>query len=363
MPTVYRLLDPGRQFIDGDGSPYAGGKLATYTAGTTNNKTTYQDAAGTVAHANPIILDANGRIPAEVWGTTGAYDLVLSTAGDVEVFTAEDIRGINDTATSAVSEWTSSGLDPDYVSATTFRVSGDQTDLLHVGRRIQTTNTGGTVYSTITASAYDAGNTRTDITVSNDSGSLDSGLDSLSYGLVSAKNTSAPGAVHKLGSGSLSAAATLDITGLSTDYVKYIIEINDWLPVTDNVDLWLRLDQNGGASFDAGASDYAWALVQWNESTSVAGQGDGDDSEIVLLGGCGNVATEEISGTIEIHAPANASTLTQITARFARQTNSPGFASTMSGGQFQTAAATDAVRLMFSSGNIAQGNYALYGVR
>jgi hypothetical protein len=195
MATVYRLLDVGRQFLDDNGDPYAGGLLFTYTAGSSTKKTTYQEASGSTPHANPIVLDANGRLPAPVWGTTGAYKLVLAPSTDTDPpaspeWTEDDVSGINDTATSSVDQWVASGLTPTYVSGSQFSVSGDRTTELHAGRRLKTANSGGTIYSSITASSYSAPNTT--VTVVSDSGSLDAGLSSVSYGLLSATGHSLP---------------------------------------------------------------------------------------------------------------------------------------------------------------------------
>lgn len=192
MATYFRLLDVGRQFFDANGDPLNGGKLYTYEAGTTTNKTTYQDDAGAASHANPIILDSSGRASAEVWGTTGAYKLKLSTSTDSEIWVRDDIVGFNDTAETAASEWLASGLTPTYVSATQFTFAGDQTTVFHVGRRVKTTDTGGTDYATITASAYV--DPTTTITVNVDgAGSLDSGLSAVQYGLISSANSSLTG--------------------------------------------------------------------------------------------------------------------------------------------------------------------------
>ena len=49
------------QFFDDDGAPLSGGKLYTYSAGTVTPKDTYTTAAGSIANANPVILDASGR--------------------------------------------------------------------------------------------------------------------------------------------------------------------------------------------------------------------------------------------------------------------------------------------------------------
>ncbi|GAH00811.1 unnamed protein product, partial [marine sediment metagenome] len=117
-------------------------------------------------------------------------DFVLAPSTDTDppvsaIDTLEDISGINDTSVS-IDQWIS-GAAPTYVDATSFTLVGDQTTDFHVGRRIKTTNTGGTIYSTITVSAYTS---LTTITVVNDSGTLDSGLSAASYGLLTATNPS-----------------------------------------------------------------------------------------------------------------------------------------------------------------------------
>lgn len=107
------------------------------------------------------------------------------------ILTIDSITGINDvSAPAAGTEWTASGMSGlSYLSASSFSVAGDQTTVLHVGRRLKTVNTGGTVYCTIIRSVF---TTLTTVTVLTDSGSLDSGLSAFSYGIVSAANTSLP---------------------------------------------------------------------------------------------------------------------------------------------------------------------------
>lgn len=361
MATYFRLLDAGRQFFDDNGDPLNGGKLYTYEAGTTTNKTTYQDDAGEAAHANPIILDSAGRAPAEVWGTTGAYKLRLDNSLDSTIWTRDDITGVNDTAETAASEWVASGLTPTYVGATSFTFAGDQTTVYHPGRRLKTTDSGGTDYMTITASSYSAPNTT--ITVRVDaSGSLDSGLSSVSYGLVSAANTSIPGGEFYINSGVVATAATLDITGLTTAYRAYRLVFDGLLPATDNQQLWLRLSDDAGVSYEADASDYAWALNSLSEAGANSPAGDADDSEIVLCTACGNQAGEALSGEILILNPAGAG-LTQVISRICGQSATPAFAVQTAGGQIQAAGATTAFRILFESGNIAAMNWTLYGLR
>lgn len=85
----------GAQFFDDNGDPLSGGKIYTYAAGTTTPKATYTDYTGGTPNANPIILDAAGRTPDEVWLNYGdAYKFILKDSADTTVGTYDNIDGI-----------------------------------------------------------------------------------------------------------------------------------------------------------------------------------------------------------------------------------------------------------------------------
>jgi hypothetical protein len=89
----------GWQFFDNNGVPLSGGKLYTYQAGTTTNQPTYTTSTGNTAHTNPIVLDSAGRVPggSEVWLTDGqSYKITLKTDADVQLWSVDNISGIND---------------------------------------------------------------------------------------------------------------------------------------------------------------------------------------------------------------------------------------------------------------------------
>lgn len=77
--------------IDANGKPLAGGKLYTYEAGTSTPKATFTDKAGTIANANPVILDADGY--ADVRLDTGGYKFRLENAAGVFQREADNIDG------------------------------------------------------------------------------------------------------------------------------------------------------------------------------------------------------------------------------------------------------------------------------
>lgn len=88
----------GAQFFDNNGNPLVGGKLYTYAAGTTTPQATYTSVLGNTAHANPIVLDAAGRVSSggEIWLTDElAYKFVLASAANVTIATWDNVSGIN----------------------------------------------------------------------------------------------------------------------------------------------------------------------------------------------------------------------------------------------------------------------------
>jgi len=99
MTTVYlsALGGAGWQFLDDNGNPLSGGLLYTYAAGTTTPQVTYTSSAGGTACPNPIVLDAAGRPPAEIWLISGlSYKFTVKDSTGVLIRTYDDIDGIND---------------------------------------------------------------------------------------------------------------------------------------------------------------------------------------------------------------------------------------------------------------------------
>ena len=177
MATHYPAPDPIQStfLIPGSNTPGSGAQVFFYTNLSSTKTTVYADSAGATPWANPIVLDSGGNLPSggQVYIVAGEtltvrYAPSNDTDPPVSVYrTLNDIAGVNDVSATA-SEWIT-GPTPTFVSTTSFTLVGDQTATFHVGRRVRTTNTGGTVYSRITNSAFTA---LTTITVVNDSGTL-----------------------------------------------------------------------------------------------------------------------------------------------------------------------------------------------
>jgi hypothetical protein len=85
------------QFFDNNGVILSGGKIYTYSAGTTTPQATYTSAVGVTPHANPIILDSAGRVPGgEIWLLDSlVYKFVIETATAILIGTYDNITGVN----------------------------------------------------------------------------------------------------------------------------------------------------------------------------------------------------------------------------------------------------------------------------
>jgi hypothetical protein len=111
MPSV--LLSPvgnGQQFFDNNGIPNAGGLIYTYQAGSSTLLSTYTTVNGNIANTNPIVLDAYGRTPSEIWMQTGySYKFIIQTASAVTLQTIDNLYPILQSAP-AVSATFSAGM-------------------------------------------------------------------------------------------------------------------------------------------------------------------------------------------------------------------------------------------------------------
>lgn len=92
----------GAQFFDANGSPLSGGLIYTYLAGTTTPVTTFTSSSGAQNNTNPIVLNASGRTPAEIWVNGGNfYKFVLKSSTYVQIGSYDNIPAIDDITTSS----------------------------------------------------------------------------------------------------------------------------------------------------------------------------------------------------------------------------------------------------------------------
>lgn len=88
MPATLMPL-PRIRFNNAVGQPLAGGKVFTYVAGTNTPLASFTDYSGSVANANPVILDSVGE--ANIWLSNQLYKIVLTDANDVVQWTVDNV--------------------------------------------------------------------------------------------------------------------------------------------------------------------------------------------------------------------------------------------------------------------------------
>lgn len=147
-----------------------------------------------------------------------------------------------------------------------------------------------------------------------------------------------------------SASATLDFTSVITNtYDEYILSIDKLIPATDAVALWLRVSTDNGSTYSSAAS-YGYT-------------GASSQTQFVLATGVQNTAAVGLCGNIHLFSPSDAANLIgQSLLSWSDSATSLMIGSHKSL-RYQVSQDTDAVRLMFSSGNITSGVARLYGVK
>lgn len=78
------------QPLNNSGGIEPGGTLTFYATGTETPKAVFQNAAGSVSHANPVVLDASGRALIFL-NDDAAYDVIFKDAEGNEMWTIESV--------------------------------------------------------------------------------------------------------------------------------------------------------------------------------------------------------------------------------------------------------------------------------
>jgi hypothetical protein len=187
---------------------------------------------------------------------------------------------------------------PAYASSTSFTIAGvDVTSAYHVGRRVKVVaSTPGTIYGSITATAF---STNTTVTVGWDSGSLsDEAITSVHIGAISASNTSLPETTAITGD------YTLDVSG------DIILDAGGAdVTLKDDGTVYGSLSQSGGELLIKSGTTPTTALTMSGANVTIAGDLtiSGDDltmatntSGAVLVGDGTNYNPAVVSGDISI---------------------------------------------------------------
>jgi hypothetical protein len=162
------------------------------------------------------------------------------------------------------------------------------------------------------------------------------------------------GSLARLAQATASNDAVLDFTFTPADYDAIVLACRNLVPATDSAGLLLRVSTDGGATF---------ATTGYNSEVTTRTTPANSTAGMIVADDVGS-ATDEAgwSGTITLGRPA-------VVARPMANANGAVISTdgeiyaTQAAGIYNTAQDTDAVRLLFSTGNIESGTVTAYGMR
>jgi hypothetical protein len=402
-----RLFPPNYKILDASGNLITtGAKIYTYDAGGVVPRDAYSDADGGTTLDNPYTVPSNGV--ADMWLDENVpYRIIVKTPSGVTLHDQDDVYGLviptastdfpsgitvttiaaSDTLTvTKTDNRTNSVIYPVVVKAPTTGTpaanigtgikfnaeSADETDSEFGSVEFYATDvTSGSedtravfklrVAGAALAAAYELANTGAGKFVFTGAPTT---TRTITFPDADVTIAAASSQVYNLiGSSVLSGAAgSVTFQNLSTDYSHYILVYNNVLPATDNVSLGLQVSTDNASTFKTGASDYSYGRLAAS-AAGTSSTGDNTETYIPIYLAQGNAAGELASGQIIIYNPMLAADKTHITANSCGITSAGNTSIELLAGMYNTAAATNAIRLLYTSGNIAQGSFYLYGVK
>ena len=162
-----------------------------------------------------------------------------------------------------------------------------------------------------------------------------------------------------------SSSAVLDFTSMITAaYDEYLFEFLNLIPATNAVDLWVRLSTDNGSTFDSGNSYNITVSANDQATPFVAGQAIASPTAAFKLrdnGDISNNANYGVCGYMRLFSPLGA-LYKRINYRVSYLSTATTLFRLDGDGVYKSATATDAIRFLMSSGNIASGIIRMYGI-
>lgn len=160
-----------------------------------------------------------------------------------------------------------------------------------------------------------------------------------------------------------SGVAAVDFTtGINSTYDAYLFVLSSVVPATTNTKLYMRTSSNSGSSFDAGATDYAYTMTGIDDAAGTLNTSSGGAAQILINNKAAGASYSGITAAIYLHKPS-ASQRCQVTYTSSALDNGGLLGSVSGAGARQATGVVNAVRFLFSSGNIASGEFKLYGLK
>lgn len=173
------------------------------------------------------------------------------------------------------------------------------------------------------------------------------------------------GGLTKLDSGTVSNAATVDIDLEAHAAYRHLKIVFSFLPATDAVFLDARASTDGGGTFLSGANYNYTVQTVYDDGTEAKESANAGVAIGLSEGDIGNASNEGIRGYVDIYDHASTSLWALMSAKCVYQNSGAAIrvAQSDTGAAVRIADDITDWRFFFSSGNIASGEWTLYGFR
>ena len=199
---------------------------------------------------------------------------------------------------------------------------------------------------------------------------LPAGITNDSVSAVTSFANASGGTLMLLSTQTASNSATISFTtGLDSTYDEYIFKFINIRPATDNPDFQFNFSTDAGSNYNV-TKTTTWFQAYHDEpdtATALAYNGGLDLAQSTafqpLNANIGSGADENGCGSLQLFNPSSTTYVKHFIATGITNTASDYCANNFTAGYGNTTSAVNAVRFQFSSGNIADGIFKLYGLK
>ncbi len=169
---------------------------------------------------------------------------------------------------------------------------------------------------------------------------------------------SSSGSTVKVSSTTASSSASVEFTGLTSTYRYYYIVLDSVRPATDSANLEVLISDDNGSTYESSGYYQGGFSSQTGGTTNSSAN---STAQTTIFNSASNAAGEYVSGTIHILNP-DQGRRAMLTAYIGGMDLIPNGKIQMTSSECIASSDFDAIKIEFSSGNIAEGEFTLYGV-
>ena len=160
---------------------------------------------------------------------------------------------------------------------------------------------------------------------------------------------------------SATATVTFDNTLITDTYNKYILEYEGLKPVTDDVEIRSRYSTDNGSSFLTGTFYYGYHYTRLG-AAATGGTGNTKSDYAVNDYSAGNNANYPNAGTFHINGMRDSGSYLSIRHEWIIKNDGDYTYASQEGWTLENASVINFMEWSFTSGNIADGTFSLYGL-